>query len=115
MNTLIAPTFIALASSSFSMHAIAQMDHSSHGGPATMQMGIADAPLTEGIVKRIDKSEGRVTLSHGLQPRCMPTMTMAYRIKKAGWIDKTKEGQRILFAAEQVDGTMTLTRLELTK
>ncbi|MDO8777240.1 MAG: copper-binding protein [Burkholderiaceae bacterium] len=116
MNTFIAPTLIALASAGFSMHAMAQMDHSTHGGPAAMQMAAAaDSPLTEGVVKKIDKSAGRVILSHGPLPGGMPAMTMAYRVKEAAWIDKMKEGQKIRFAAEQVDGAMTLARFELTK
>lgn len=117
MKTFNAPALIALASIGFSAHGSAQTVQDSHGGHGSaMQLVVAaETPPGEGVVKKIDKSAGRVILSHGPLPGGMPAMTMAYRVKEAAWIDKMKEGQKIRFAAEQVDGAMTLVRFELTK
>ena len=116
MKTFIAPVLIALASAGFSTHGMAQMDHSSHGGPAAMQMAAAaETPLADGVVKKIDKSTGRVTLSHGALPSGMPAMTMAYRVKDAAWLDQMKPGQKIRFATDPADGGMTVVRFEPVK
>lgn len=45
----------------------------------------------------------------------MPTMSMAFRIKEAAWIDKMNEGQKIRFAALQVDSAMNVERFEPVK
>ena len=46
--------------------------------------------MGEGVVKKIDKSKGTVTLAHGALPNGMPPMTMAYRVKKSAWLDNFK-------------------------
>ena len=115
MKTFIVPALIALASAGFSAHGMAQMDHSSHGGPAAILASAADeTPLTDGLVKKIDKSTGRVTLSHGPLPGGMPAMTMTYRVKDMAWLDKMKPGQKIRFAVDPADG-MTVLRFEPVK
>lgn len=115
MKTFIAPALIVLATAGFSTHGIAQMDHGSHGGPAAMQVATADvAPLTDGLVKKIDKTKGTVTLAHGALPNGMPPMTMAYRVKDVAWLDKMKPGQKIRFAVDPADG-MTVLRFEPVK
>lgn len=117
MKTFIIPTLIVFATAGFSTHGIAQMqmDHGSHGGPTAMQMAsAAETPLTDGVVKKIDKATGKVTLSHGAMPGGMPAMTMTYRVKDAAWLDKMKPGQKIRFAVDPEDG-MTVQRIESVK
>jgi Cu(I)/Ag(I) efflux system protein CusF len=117
MKTFITPALIVLATAGFSTHGIAQMqmDHSSHGGAAVMQMAsAAETPLTDGVVKKVDKSTGKVTLSHGAMPGGMPAMTMSYRVKDAAWLDKMKPGQKIRFAVDPADD-MTVLRFEPAK
>lgn len=115
MKTFIIPALIVLATAGFSTHGIAQMDPSSHGGAAAMQMAsAAETPLTDGVVKKIDKATGKVTLSHGAMPGGMTAMTMSYRVKDAAWLDKMKPGQKIRFAVDPEDG-MTVQRIELVK
>jgi len=116
MKTFIIPTLIVLATAGFSTHGIAQMqmDHGSRGGPAAMQMATAaETPLTDGVVKKIDKATGKVTVSHGAMGG-MPAMTMTYRVKDAAWLDKMKPGQKIRFAVDPDDG-MTVQRIESVK
>lgn len=79
-----------------------------HHGGHTM----APATLTEGLVKKVDKAAGRVTLSHGPLPNGMPAMTMLFRVKDPAWLDQLKAGDQILFAADQVNGAMTVVELK---
>jgi len=97
----------------FSAPAVAQMDHSMHGSPAAKPA--ADAAMGEGMVKKVDKSKGTVTLAHGALPNGMPPMTMAYKVKDAAWLDKLQAGHKIRFATDPADGGMTVTQLELVK
>ncbi|MBS0352967.1 MAG: copper-binding protein [Proteobacteria bacterium] len=83
-------------------------DAHNHGGHAAM----APATLTEGLVKKVDKAAGRVTLSHGPLPNGMPAMTMMFRVKDPAWLDQLKAGDQILFAADQVNGAMTVVELK---
>lgn len=106
---------LALAAAGFSAHGIAQTDHSMHGSPAAKQAPTGTAMVMEdAIVKKIDKSAGKVALSHSAQKDGMPAMTMVYRVKDASWLDKMQVGQKIRFATDPADG-MTVARLELVK
>jgi Cu/Ag efflux protein CusF len=101
-------TSLALFAAGFSVPGVAaDRDHGAMHAQAN-----ADSPLAEGVVKKVDKAAGKVTLTHGPLPNGMPAMTMAYRVRNAAWIDQIKEGQKIRFAADQVDGATTLVRFE---
>ncbi|MGE5492612.1 MAG: copper-binding protein [Actinomycetota bacterium] len=94
----------------------ADHDHSGHGNHDMMQnQAAAESPLVDGLVKKVDKAAGKVTLSHGPLPNGMPAMTMVFRVKEAAWVDQMKEGDKIRFKADQVNGAMTLVRFEPVK
>lgn len=114
MKNLIAASLAALATG-FIAPAMAADGHDSHEHEALRAPAAAEAPLTEGIVKKVDKSVGKVTISHGPLPNGMPAMTMVFRVKEAAWIEKMREGQKIRFAAGQIDGAMTLLKFEPAK
>ena len=117
MSTRIHSALIfALASAGFSAPGMAQMNHNMHGSAMAMDApGAADAALGEGLVKKIDKSKGTVTLAHGALPNGMPPMTMAYRVKDAAWLDQMKVGQKIRFATDPADRGMTVVQFEPVK
>jgi Cu(I)/Ag(I) efflux system protein CusF len=104
---------IALAATGFSAHSMAQTDHSMHGSPAATQVSTS-AAMEEGVVKKIDKSAGKVALAHSAQKDGMPAMTMVYRVKDVAWLDKLQVGQKIRFAIDPTDG-ITVVRFELVK
>ena len=119
MKTLLTATFLAAG---LAAPAMAQTDHSMHGMPAAKPAATAkpataaaDPALGDGLVKKVDKSRGTVTLGHGALPNGMPPMTMAYKMKDAAWLDQLKAGQKIRFATDPADGGMTVTRYELVK
>ncbi len=73
-------------------------------------------PMSEGEVRKIDKSAGKVTIKHGqLQNLDMPPMTMVFRVKEAAMLDQIKEGDKIKFTADKIDGALTVTQMEVSK
>lgn len=71
-------------------------------------------PLSEGEIRKVDKAAGKLTIKHGpLENLGMPAMTMVFRVKEAATLDQVKPGDRISFQAEQVNGALTVTRLEV--
>lgn len=84
-------------------------DH--HAGHA--DMAAKPASLTDGVVKKVDKAAGKITLSHGpLENLGMPGMTMAFAVKDPAWLDRYKAGDKVRFVAEMVNGTYTVVRID---
>ena len=72
--------------------------------------------MTAGVVKKVDKAAGKVTLAHGpLASFNMPAMTMAFRVKDAAWLDQMKDGDTLRFTADKVDGAFTIIHFEQAK
>ena len=111
MKTRIAPALIAFVAAGASLLAAAQTAHSAHG-KAPASSAAAAMPLADGLVKKIDKANRKVTLSHGPLPNGMPAMTMPFRVKDAAWLDQLKPGDKIRFAMEDANGVLTVTRIE---
>lgn len=107
--------FVALVTTGYCVQTTAATTTQGSSGKMTASTSVATAPLTEGLVKKVDKVGQRVTLSHGPLPGGMPAMTMAYRVKDAAWLDQMKEGQKIRFAADPADGGMSMLRFEPVK
>lgn len=113
MKTFIVPSLIAIAATGFSAQGIAAS--STHGDHEMMHMhssSAAEKSLVDGVVKKIDKSAGKVTVSHGPLPNGMPAMTMAFQVKDATWLDQMKAGDKIRFMPETVNGALTIVRFE---
>lgn len=65
--------------------------------------------MTSGEVRKIDKEQGKVTIRHeALTNLGMPAMTMVFRVKDRAMLDQVKEGQKIQFFADRVDGSLTV-------
>ena len=88
-----------------------------HVGHASPKAAVAsEAPMSEGIVKKIDKAAGKVTIVHGpLVNLRMPAMTMAFRVKDVAWLEQMQAGRKIRFLADDVNGTLTVVRFEVAK
>jgi len=85
----------------------------SHTGP---QVQASSGALVDGEVRKIDKEQGKVTLRHGpIANLDMPAMTMVFKVADARMLDAVREGDRVRFAAHKVNGTITLTELEVAK
>ena len=113
MKIVIGTTFIALAAT-FSASGLATGNHDSHA--AIQAQAPAQARMVDGVVKKVDKSAAKVTLSHGpLTNLGMPAMTMAFRVKDAAWLDQMKDGDKVRFMADKVDGVFTIVHFEEAK
>src|SRR5882757_9618701 len=56
----------------------------------------------------------KVTIKHGpLANLDMPAMTMAFRMQDPAMLNHVKEGDKIKFVAERVNGTITVTQLDV--
>ena len=90
-------------------------DHAGHG-MAMQATASTDMQMVDGVVKKVDKSAGKVTLSHGpLSNLSMPAMTMVFRVKDANWLDQMKAGDKIRFMADNVNGAVTIVHFEPAK
>lgn len=74
----------------------------------------ANSTMSEGMVKKVDKSKGTVTLVHSPMDGT-PAMIMDYKVKVEAWLDQLQTGQRIRFATDPADGGMTVAKFELAK
>ena len=67
------------------------------------------AVFTEGEIRKVDKSSGKVTIKHGpLKNLDMPAMTMVFQVKDATMLNHN-------FIADKVNGAYTVMQLEVTK
>ena len=114
MKTTFAGAVLAAA---FCAPAMAAGAHDSHGATAPAMKAPAEARMVEGLVKKVDKSAGKVTLAHGpLTHLGMDmAMTMAFRVKDAAWLDQMKAGDKIRFVADDVNGVLTVVKYEPAK
>ena len=73
----------------------------------------AQAAMTQGEVRKVDKAAGKVTLKHGeIKNLDMAAMTMVFRVQNPAVLDQLKEGDKVRFTAEKIGGALTLTRVE---
>ncbi len=82
----------------------------------TQGMGDPQAPssMSEGEVRKIDPTVGKLTLRHGqLRNLDMPGMTMVFRVKDPAWFGQMKVGDKVRFVAERVNGNLTVTELQV--
>lgn len=120
MKTAIAAALIALVAT-VTAPVLAASEHDGHGALAPdmkkQSHAPAEAKMVEGVVKKVDKAAGKVTLAHGpLTNLGMTTpMTMVFRVKDAAWLDQMKDGNKILFMAESINGVITVVRFEPAK
>lgn len=108
MKRSLAPLIVGLA---LAVPAWADMHRMDHGSMATKPA--MAGPLSDGLVKKVDKAQGKLTLRHGpLANLDMPPMTMVFRVTDPAWLDQVKPGDKIRFRADRVDGALAVTQLE---
>ena len=70
-------------------------------------------PKVDAEVRGVDVPGKTITLAHGdIQNVDMPAMTMTFRVKDAGLLDKVKAGDKVRFSADKVDGLITVVAIE---
>lgn len=73
-----------------------------------------EGAMSHGVVRKIDRETGKITIKHGpLVNLGMPGMTMVFDAGNPAMLEGLKEGDAIRFVAERVNGTLTVTELEM--
>jgi Cu/Ag efflux protein CusF len=81
------------------------------------QAAIAQSPMVDGVVVKIDAPAKKITIKHGPIPQLDMDegMTMVYAAPDPAMLTAAKVGDKIKFEAEQVNGQFTLTKIEKVK
>lgn len=96
-----------------SAHAQSTTDHAAHHAPAASAEA---APTVDGEVRKVDREQGKVTLKHGpITNLDMPGMTMVFKARNPMLLDGLKPGDKIKFTADNVNGALTVTSVQLVK
>ena len=122
LSTLFLASGLALAHD----HPKKEAGHSGHATPAAPPAAATSAPsatsatatiyMAEGEVRKIDKEQGKVTLKHGeIKKHDMPGMTMVFKVKEPQMFDRIKEGDKVKFDTDRVDGAWTVTKVDTIK
>jgi len=76
----------------------------------------AAAPMSEGVVRKIDAANGKITLKHGpLSNLDMPPMTMVFRVQPPELLKTVKVGDSVKFRAENNNGAFVVTAIEAAR
>jgi Cu/Ag efflux protein CusF len=109
LPTLIAAAALALAGTAFAQATAQTAAHAS-------STSTAQAPATDGEVRKVDAAQGKVTLRHGrIENLEMDAMTMVFRVADPKMLENLKTGDKVRFAADRVNGALTVTAIETVK
>ena len=101
---------LASSASAFAASGMGNMDKSAS---SSNKAGSTAASMSHGEVKKVDASTGKLTIKHGpLENLGMDGMTMVFRVKDPAMISQVKVGDKIDFVAEDLDGALTVTKLQ---
>jgi Cu(I)/Ag(I) efflux system protein CusF len=119
LNTFVMSAGLVLVTTNASAQMQMQMpmpmhENGQHAMPADPQND--SAALSQGEIKKVDKETGKLTIKHGpLNNLNMPGMTMAFKVQDPAMLDQVKVGDQVHFRVESVNGTFTITKLEMAK
>ena len=73
--------------------------------------------LTDGEVKKVDISAGKLTIKHGPMKKfdMDDGMTMVYRVQDPAMLKAVKAADKIKFDADHVNGQFIVTKIEKAK
>ena len=84
--------------------------------PQQQAQAASNAPLVAATVKKVDEGTGKVTLDHARIPNVdMDAMTMAYKVQDPAVLKGVKVGDKVRFQAEEVNGQITVMKIEKAK
>ena len=78
---------------------------------------VAQAPMVNGQVTKIDEAAGKITLRHGPIKKLDMNegMTMVFRVQDAALLKQVKVGDKVRFDADRINGQITVTKIEKAK
>jgi Cu/Ag efflux protein CusF len=113
MKNLKSLFFIALAVGA--LQTAYAVDHASESktDPVT---SVASTDMTDGEVKKIDKSTNKITIKHSeIKNLDMPGMTMVFKVKDPAVLDTLNIGDKVKFRAEKIEGAITVISIQIAK
>src|SRR6266542_2837416 len=80
-------------------------------------VAVAQAPMVNGQVTKIDESAGKITLKHGPIKKLdmNEAMTMVFRVQDPAMLKQVKVGDKVRFDADRINGQFTVTKIEKVK
>jgi Cu(I)/Ag(I) efflux system protein CusF len=78
---------------------------------------IAQSGMVDGLVTKIDKSAGKITIKHGpLKKFDMDEgHTMVFRANEPAMLDAVKAGDKVKFEPDRVNGQFTVMKIQKSK
>jgi Cu(I)/Ag(I) efflux system periplasmic protein CusF len=80
--------------------------------PASTAAPASPQAMSEGVVRKIDLAQHKITLKHGeIKNLDMPGMTMVFVVSDPAMLQGVKPGDAVRFQADKVDGKLTVVAL----
>jgi Cu(I)/Ag(I) efflux system periplasmic protein CusF len=78
---------------------------------------LAQSPLVDGQVTKVDPSTGKITIRHGPFKKfdMDDPMTMVYPVQDPAMLKTVKPGDKVKFDADSINGQITITKLQKAK
>jgi len=96
------------------LHGHAQAQEIAPG--AKMPQVDTSTEMTEGVIRKIDKANQKITIKHGeIKNLDMPGMTMVFQVKDLLMLDTVKTGDKVKFKVEKVGGALIITDIQASK
>ena len=114
MNTKFAITTASILAALAATPAFSQSTTAASAAPSGAMSMSAD--MTSGEVRKVDKESKKITLKHAeIKNLDMPGMTMVFQVKDPAMLDMVKQGDKVMFRAERMNGALTVTSIEPMK
>lgn len=81
--------------------------------PPPAQAAARETPMVSGTIEKVDAASGRITIEHGPIPNLnMDAMTMVFRAADPAMLKQVKQGDKVRFSADRVNGQITVTKIQ---
>lgn len=82
-------------------------------GDAGIQQSLTSAEMTDGVIRKVDKNNNKITIKHGeIRNLDMPGMTMVFQVKQLELLDKVQAGDKVKFRAEKSGSAFVVTDIQ---
>ena len=79
-------------------------------------LSLAQTPMVDGEVTKIDEAQGKITLKHGpIKNLDMDSMTMVFRVQDPAMLKQVKVKDKVKFEADRVNGQISVTKIQKSK
>ncbi len=85
-------------------------------GAASIQQSPASIEMTDGVIRKVDKNNNKITIKHGeIRNLDMPGMTMVFQVKHLDLLNKVQVGDKVKFRAEKSGTAFVVTDIQIEK